>query len=381
MALFDYTLEATSGHARAGSFETAHGIVRTPLFMPVGTSATVKGIRPETLHEIGAQIILANTYHLSLRPGADLVEEAGGLHSFMNYSGPILTDSGGFQVFSLADTLKLDEDGLTFKSIYDGSKIRWTPESNMEIQQNAGSGYRHAARSMHALSCRIRLRRSCCRAFSQLGAALPGGHTRSDQTLFGIVQGGMELDLRMKSIELLTAINDESIANGHKGFGGFGIGGYSVGEEHEVMFETLGAVAQSLPENKPRYLMGVGNPTTLVRAVREGVDMFDCVLPTRTARMGTAFSSTGRMNMRNAKFTRDFTPLDHSCTCPTCQNYTRAYLRHLVKQNEMLGAILLSVHNLHFLLDLMRRAREAVLAGEYEQFYEEWMNSPAAKDY
>ena len=236
MALFDYTLEATSGHARAGSFETAHGIVRTPLFMPVGTSATVKGIRPETLHEIGAQIILANTYHLSLRPGADLVEEAGGLHSFMNYSGPILTDSGGFQVFSLADTLKLDEDGLTFKSIYDGSKIRWTPESNMEIQQKLGADIVMQLDQCtpypaeydfvdHAVELSANWARRCLAA-----------HTRSDQTLFGIVQGGMELDLRMKSIELLTAINDESIANGHKGFGGFGIGGYSVGEEHEVMF-------------------------------------------------------------------------------------------------------------------------------------------------
>ena len=180
-----------------------------------------------------------------------------------------------------------------------------------------------------------------------------------------------------ESIRRLREIEDESLAAGGRRFGGFGIGGYSVGEDHETMFETLGQVARALPEDRPRYLMGVGNPTTLVRAVREGVDMFDCVLPTRTARMGTAFSSTGRMNMRNA----NFTPLDHSCTCPTCQNYTRAYLRHLVKQNEMLGAILLSVHNLHFLLDLMRRAREAVLAGEYEQFYEEWMNSPAAKDY
>ena len=191
----------------------------------------------------------------------------------------------------------------------------------------------------------------------------------------------MHLDLRLESIRRLREIEDESLAAGHRRFGGFGIGGYSVGEDHEVMFETLGAVARACPEDRPRYLMGVGNPTTLVRAVREGVDMFDCVLPTRTARMGTAFSSTGRMNMRNAKFARDFTPLDPACTCPTCQNYTRAYLRHLVKQNEMLGAMLLSVHNLHFLLDLMRRAREAVLADAYEDFYRAWMDSPAAADY
>ena len=194
-------------------------------------------------------------------------------------------------------------------------------------------------------------------------------HKRPDQTLFGIVQGGMELDLRL-----------ESVAGGRR-FGGFGIGGYSVGEDHEVMFQTLGEVARACPEDRPRYLMGVGNPTTLVRAVREGVDMFDCVLPTRTARMGTAFSSTGRMNMRNAKFTRDFGPLDPACTCPTCQNHSRAYIRHLVKQNEMLGGILLSIHNLHYLIDLMRRAREAVLADAYEEFYEQWMASSAAKDY
>ena len=206
-------------------------------------------------------------------------------------------------------------------------------------------------------------------------------HKRPDQTLFGICQGGMELDLRLQSIEKLLRIEQESLDAGGRRFGGFGIGGYSVGESHEVMFETLGTVARALPEERPRYLMGVGNPTTLVRAVGEGVDMFDCVLPTRTARMGTAFSSTGRMNLRNAKYARDFGPLDAQCTCSTCQNHSRAYLRHLVKQNEMLGAILLSVHNLHFLIDLMARARKAVLAGEYDEFLRSWMESPAAKDY
>ena len=381
MALFDCTIEAQSGHARALSYETAHGTFRTPMFMPVGTSATVKGITVDQLHDLQSQVVLANTYHLSMRPGADLVEEAGGVHKFMNYDGPMLTDSGGFQVFSLADTLKLDADGLTFRSIYDGSYVRWTPESNMHIQEQIGADIAMqldqctpypAERSFvaNAVDLSANWARRCLAA-----------HKRLDQTLFGIVQGGMELDLRMESIRRLRQIEDESLAAGGRRFGGFGIGGYSVGEDHETMFETLGQVARACPEDRPRYLMGVGNPTTLVRAVREGVDMFDCVLPTRTARMGTAFSSTGRMNMRNAKYTRDFTPLDHNCTCPTCQNYTRAYLRHLVKQNEMLGAILLSVHNLHFLLDLMRRAREAVLADAYEEFYQAWMNSPAAKDY
>ena len=381
MALFDFTLDATSGHARAGSFETAHGTFKTPVFMPVGTSATVKGIRTQTLEEIGAQVILANTYHLSLRPGEDLVAEAGGLHKFMNYNGPILTDSGGFQVFSLADTLKLDDDGLTFRSIYDGAKIRWTPESNMDIQQKLGADIIMQLDQCTPYPAEYDFVDKAVELSANWARRCLAAHTREDQTLFGIVQGGMELDLRLKSVELLQQINDESIAAGHKGFGGFGIGGYSVGEEHDVMFETLGQVARALPEDKPRYLMGVGNPTTLVKAVGEGIDMFDCVLPTRTARMGTAFSSTGRMNMRNAKYTHDFTPLDHACDCPTCKNHTRAYIRHLVKQNEMLGAILLSIHNLWFLIHLMERAREAIRAGSYDEFLADWMNSPAAQDY
>lgn len=381
MTLFDFSIAAQCGHARAALFETAHGVVRTPLFMPVGTLASVKGIRPETLKEIGAQIILANTYHLSLRPGADLISEAGGLHSFMAYDGPILTDSGGFQVFSLADTLKLDDDGLTFKSIYDGSKIRWTPELNMEIQQKLGADIimqldqctpYPATRTFvsDAVDLSARWAKRCLAA-----------HTRTDQTLFGIVQGGMELDLRLRSVEALQTINDESLAHGHKGFGGFGIGGYSVGEDHEVMFQTLGKVAQALPENKPRYLMGVGNPTTLMRAVHEGVDMFDCVLPTRTARMGTAFSSQGRMNMRNAKYSHDFGPLDEACDCPVCQKHSRSYIRHLVKQNEMLGGILLSIHNLYYLIHLMDVVRESIIVGTFEDFYDDWMHSPAANDY
>ncbi len=381
MALFDFAIQAKSGNARAATFETAHGVVQTPVFMPVGTHATVKGTLPETLHQLGAQVVLANTYHLSLRPGADLVAEAGGLHKFMNWDGPILTDSGGFQVFSLADTLKLDGDGLTFRSIYGGDRVRWTPESNMEIQELLGADI-----AMQLDQCtpypatREFVREAVDRSAAWAKRCLVA-HKRADQALFGIVQGGMELDLRFDSVHRLVEIGAANKASGGRDFDGFGIGGYSVGEEHDVMFETLGEVARELPENKPRYLMGVGNPTTLVRAVREGVDMFDCVLPTRTARMGTAFSSTGRMNMRNAKFTRDFTPLDHNCDCPTCRQYTRAYIRHLVKSNEMLASILLSQHNLYFLLNLMRKAREAVLADAYEEFYQEWMSSPSAKDY
>ena len=381
MGLFDYRIEAECGHARAGRFTTAHGDFMTPMFMPVGTSATVKGIQPRQLHELGAQVVLANTYHLSMRPGADLVAEAGGLHSFMAYDGPILTDSGGFQVFSLADTVKLSDDGVSFKSIYDGANIFWTPEDNMVIQEKLGADIIMQLDQCPPYPAERAFVERAVELSANWGKRCLEAHARSDQALFGIVQGGMHFDLRCESIRRLLEAEDENAAKGGRRFDGFGIGGYSVGEEHDMMFETLGDVARTLPADRPRYLMGVGNPTTLVRAVHEGVDMFDCVLPTRTARMGTAFSSTGRMNLRNAKYTHDFGPLDEACTCPTCQTHTRAYIRHLVKQGEMLGAILLSVHNLHYLLDLMRRAREAVVDGTYEDFYRAWMDSPAADDY
>ena len=382
MALFDVTVDARDGNARAISFDTAHGTVHTPMFMPVGTHATVKGVTVDQLHDMKSQVVLANTYHLYMRPGVDIIERAGGVQKFMNYDGPMLTDSGGFQLFSLDHMMKTDPDGVSFHARdYDGSKHRWTPESNMDIQQRIGAdivmqldqciGY-PAEKEAVAASTKLSWEwaERCCAA-----------HTREGQALFAIVQGGMHRDLRLESARRLMEIDAASRAAGHKGFQGFGIGGYSVGEPHDVMFETLGAVCEALPQDKPRYLMGVGNPTTLVRAVREGVDMFDCVLPTRTGRMGTAFSHQGRMNLRNAKYKEDFTPLDPQCSCPVCTQYTRAYLRHLVMQKEMLGGILLSMHNLHFLIDLMAKAREAVLAGEYEAFYQDWMNSPAADDY
>ena len=381
MALFDCRLDAQSGNARALTYETAHGSFQTPMFMPVGTSATVKGVTTDQLRALGSQVVLSNTYHLSLRPGADVVEAAGGLHAFMNYDGPMLTDSGGFQIFSLSDTRTLDDDGVSFRSIYDGSPVRWTPEDNMALQEKLGADI---AMQLDQCTPYPADRSFVARAVdlsSMWARRCLAAHTRPDQTLFGIVQGGMELDLRLESIRRLRGIEDESQAAGGRRFGGFGIGGYSVGEEHEVMFQTLGLVARALPEDRPRYLMGVGNPTTLVRAVGEGVDMFDCVLPTRTARMGTAFSSAGRMNMSNAKYKDDFGPLDPECSCPTCQSYSRAYIRHLVNQNEMLGGILLSLHNLHYLLELMRRARQAVLDDAYEEFETQWMASPAAKDY
>ena len=381
MALFETHIDATSGHARALTFNTAHGDFHTPMFMPVGTLASVKGILPESLSTLGSQVVLANTYHLSLKPGAEIVEEAGGIQKFMNYPGPMLTDSGGFQIFSLADTVKLDNDGVTFSSIYDGAKIHWTPEDNMRIQESIGADI---AMQLDQCTPYPATREFVTRAVdlsANWARRCLAAHKRPDQALFGIVQGGMHLDLRLESVRRLGEISRESEEAGGRGFDGFGIGGYSVGEPHDMMFETLGDVARALPENKPRYLMGVGNPTTLVRAIREGVDMFDCVLPTRTGRMGTAFSHEGRMNMRNARFTHDFGPLDPQCSCPVCTQYSRAYLRHLMKTGEMLGGILLSMHNIHFLTNLAAEAREAVLADAYEDFYRAWMESPAAKDY
>lgn len=379
--LFSVTVDGESGNARALTFTTAHGPVQTPLFMPVGTRATVKGVLPSTLTQLGSQVVLANTYHLAMRPGADLVAEAGGIHRFMNYPGPMLTDSGGFQIFSLADTVKLDDDGVTFASVYDGTKIHWTPEDNMAIQQKIGADICMQLDQCPPYPATREFVERAVDLSARWGERCLAAHTRADQALFGIVQGGMHLDLRLESIRRLTAASDADIARGGAGFKGYGIGGYSVGEDHETMFATLGQVARALPVDKPRYLMGVGNPTTLVRAVGEGVDMFDCVLPTRTARMGTAFSHEGRMNMRNARFVHDFGPLDPACDCPVCTQYSRSYLRHLVKTGEMLGGILLSIHNLYFLLELMRQARAAVLADAYDEFERAWMASPAADDY
>ena len=372
---FDVVAEDPATHARAGVLHTPHGDIPTPIFMPVGTKATVKGVLPGQLGELGAKIILANTYHLSQRPGADLVAEMGGLHDFMQWHGPILTDSGGFQVFSHGDFTRLTDDGVTFRTVdYDGSYVHWTPEDNMGIAQKLGAdivmqldqcpGY-PAPRSFveRAVELSNIWAERCFRA-----------HDRTDQALFGIVQGGMHMDLRLRSLRHLEECGD---------FPGYGIGGYSVGEDHETMFETLAPlVSEHMPQGKPRYLMGVGNPTTLVRCVACGVDMFDCVLPTRTARMGTAFSSEGRLNLKNARFTHDRGPLDDTCTCPVCTGgYTRAYLHHLVRQREMVGSILLTLHNLHYLLDLMRRAREAIVCGRYGAFVSTWEDLPAARDW
>ncbi len=339
--------------------------------MPVGTRATVKGVTTPQLHEIGAQVLLANTYHLFLRPGSDVVRDAGGLHRFMNWDRAILTDSGGFQIFSLADTLKLDDDGVTFRSIVDGAWHRWTPEDNMRVQEDLGADIIMQLDQCPPYPAEEQAVATAVRRSAEWARRCKDAHMREDQALFGIVQGGLYPHLRKESIERLVDI----------GFPGYGIGGYSVGEPHELMLESLPEVCAALPADRPRYLMGVGNPTTILQAIGAGVDMFDCVLPTRTARTGTAFSSEGRMNLKNARYARDFGPLDPACGCPTCASYSRSYLRHLVQMKEMLASTLISVHNLAFLLDLTARARTAVAEGRYAAFLGEWLDGPGADDY
>lgn len=372
---YDVVAEDPATHARAGVFHTPHGDIPTPIFMPVGTKATVKGILPETLERMGTKILLNNLYHLSQRPGADLVERMGGVHRFMRWGGPILTDSGGFQVFSHEQFFKLSDEGVRFRAVdYDGRWQEWTPEQNMRIAQQLGADIvMQLDQCVGYPATRAKVARSV-ELSSMWADRCFASHTRKDQALFGIVQGGMHLDLRVRSIEHLENTGD---------FPGYGIGGYSVGEDHETMFESLAPLcAEHMPRNKPRYLMGVGNPTTLVNGVAAGIDMFDCVLPTRTARTGTAFSNEGRINLKNARFRDDERPLDEGCGCPACAGgFSRAYIHHMVRQKEMLGSILISEHNIYYLLDLMRRARESIIAGTYGEFVSGWMASPAANDW
>ena len=372
---YDIVAEDPATHARAGVLHTPHGDIPTPIFMPVGTKSTVKGLLPETLERMGTKILLNNLYHLSQRPGADLVERMGGVHRFMRWGGPILTDSGGFQVFSHEEFFKLSNKGVKFRAVdYDGRWQEWTPEQNMVIAQKLGADIvMQLDQCVGYPATRAKVARSV-ELSSMWADRCYAAHTRKDQALFGIVQGGMHLDLRVRSIQHLEDAGD---------FPGYGIGGYSVGEDHDTMFESLEPLcAEYMPKGKPRYLMGVGNPTTLVRGVAAGIDMFDCVLPTRTARTGTAFSNEGRINLKNARFREDDRPLDESCGCPACSGgFSRAYIHHLVRQKEMLGSILISEHNIYYLLDLMRRAREAIIAGTYGDFVSSWMDSPAANDW
>lgn len=350
---------------------TAHGEVRTPAFMPVGTRATVKGMTPETLAGIGASIVLANAYHLFLRPGHGLVDRAGGLHAFMNWDRPVLTDSGGFQIFSLSDTLRVSDEGVEFRSVVDGTTHAWTPEENMAIQEALGADVAMVLDVCPPYPAEESVVARAVRRSASWAARCKAAHASPDQLLFGIVQGGLYPHLRAESVERTAGI----------GFSGYGIGGYSVGEPHDRMLESLEPVAAALPSDAPRYLMGVGSPTTMLRAAALGVDLFDSVLPTRTARLGTALTSRGRMNMRNARWADDLAPLDVACSCPACAGFSRAYIRHLVNAKEMLGAILLTTHNLWFLSHLMERAREAVLGGRYGVFLREWLEGPGAEDF
>lgn len=337
--------------ARLGRLHTPHGVIETPIFMPVGTQATVKAMTPEELKEIGSQIILSNTYHLYMRPGHDLIERAGGLHKFMNWDKPILTDSGGFQVFSLGPLRKIKEEGVEFRSHLDGSKHFLSPEKATEIQNALGSDIIMAFDECAPYPAdRQYVKNSLERTTRWLERCKAAHKYPEKQALFGIVQGGMYKDLREQSAKEITAID----------LPGYAIGGLSVGEPKDMMYEVLDYTVPLLPEDKPRYLMGVGSPDDLLEGVLRGIDMFDCVLPTRIARNGTAMTSQGKVVVRNASYAEDFTSLNPECDCYTCKNYTKAYLRHLIKCNEILGARLLTIHNLRFLLKMMENVREAI---------------------
>jgi queuine tRNA-ribosyltransferase len=358
-----FHLLGRQGRARAGVFTTPHGEIRTPAFAPVGTQASVKAVTPRQLAELGVDLVLANTYHLYLRPGDELIRDLGGLHKFMNWPGPILTDSGGFQIFSLAESRRVDEDGVTFKSHIDGSTHRLTPEKSIAIQENLGADIIMAFdecagpydRSYSELAV-VRTHRwaELCRQ----------AQTRSDQALFGIVQGGIFPDLREHSARFLVDLD----------FPGYAIGGLSVGETKNEMHAVLELVDDILPEEKPRYLMGVGTPADLVNSVLRGIDIFDCVLPTRLARHNAALTRQGgRLNLVNAGNASDPGPIDEGCTCYTCQHFSRAYLRHLIVAREMLSATLLSIHNLHTLLQLAGELRQSILDGKLDEYAQDFL--------
>ena len=350
-----FTIVATDGAARAGVLHTKHGDVPTPAFMPVGTKATVKGLGPETLRALGTSILLGNSYHLHFRPGADLIEGLGGLHLFMGWHGPILTDSCGYQVFSLRDTiLAVDDEGVTFRSVYDGSSARFTPDLVAQIQRRLGSDIAMCLdvcppAGPPGAELEAAVRRTSLWAERQRRAPRAEG-----QLVFGITQGGVDAELRRRSVEEIAEL----------GFDGYAIGGLTVGEERGAMLETTALAAALLPADRPRYFMGIGDPAGILEVVERGVDMFDCVLPTRLGRTGAALTWEGRLNLRNARFARDDGPLDPECPCTACRRHSRAYLRHLVTQDEMLGLILLSEHNVRFLLDLTAGARASVERGE-----------------
>lgn len=360
--MFEFKIGATDHRARAGVFRTPHGDLQTPLFAPVGTQATVKTLTPSQVRDVGATLVLANTYHLYLRPGDELIREFGGLHQFMQWSGPILTDSGGFQVFSLAKCREIDDDGVTFKSHIDGSSHRLTPEKSMSIQENLGadivmafdecSDPNDADHTLQAMERTHRWAERCLAA-----------KTRSDQALFGIVQGGINAEMRAESSHFNAGLATPGIA----------IGGLSVGETKEQMHVMLDVVTEVLPPGKPRYLMGVGTPEDLIDAVARGIDIFDCVLPTRLARHHSAFTPEGRLNLMNAGFARDQRPLDDACDCYTCRTFSRGYIRHLIAARELLAGTLLSIHNLRALICLVGEMRAAIQAGTFQDRVPRWL--------
>ena len=364
---FELLKESKDSMARLGRLHTPHGIIETPVFMPVGTRATVKAMTPEEVKDLGAQIILSNTYHLYLKPGHDLIREAGGLHKFMNWHGPILTDSGGFQVFSLGDLRKIKEEGVQFRSHIDGSKHFISPEKSIEVQNALGSDIMMTFDECAPYPSTYEYVKNSMERTTRWAKRCKDYHKDWDrQALFGIVQGGMYKDLRNESAKALVDMD----------FSGYAVGGLSVGEPKDLMCDILEYTTPLLPKTKPRYLMGVGTPDYLFEAVTRGIDMADCVLPTRIARNGTALTIHGKMVMRNAKYTRDFNKLDPECDCYTCRNYSRAYIRHLINVDEILGARLLTIHNLNFLIKLMDNIRESIKEDrfiEYKQeFYEKY---------
>jgi queuine tRNA-ribosyltransferase len=364
-----FAVAATEGAARTGVLRTAHGDVLTPAFMPVGTKATVKTVDPDELRSIGTTILLGNTYHLHFRPGEDLIAELGGLHRFMGWDGPILTDSGGFQVFSLRDTLAaVDDDGVTFRSVYDGSLERFTPESVARCQAELMSDIAMCLDicppvTVSRTELAEAVRRTTLWAKRQRAVPRAPG-----QLLFGIAQGASDPELRRRSIAEIAEL----------GFDGHALGGLAIGEDRGLMFETTAWAAAELPADKPRYFMGIGDPEGILEVIERGVDMFDCVLPTRTARTGSALTWEGRLNLRNARFARDPKPLDEDCPCPACSRFSRAYIRHLINQEELLGLRLLSLHNLRFLLDLTANARAAIEQGRLATYKQEALGRLAA---
>jgi queuine tRNA-ribosyltransferase len=357
-----FELEAADGAARTGFLRTAHGELRTPAFMPVGTKATVKAVDPDELEQLGAEILLCNTYHLHFRPGADLIAELGGLHRFMAWNGPILTDSGGFQVFSLRHTiLRQDDEGVTFRSVYDGDEARFTPEHAAQVQAQLGSDI---AMCLDVVPPPEVPRAELAEAVRRTTLWAKRQHQAKrapSQLLFGIAQGGTDRELRRRSVEEIAEI----------GFDGHALGGLAIGESREEMLDTTAWATELLPGDRPRYFMGIGDPVGILEVIERGIDMFDCVLPTRNARTGSALTWEGQLNIKGARFARDPRPLDEDCACPACTRFSRAYVRHLLNQQEILGLRLLSLHNLRFLLDLVAGARAAIERGELGSFKEQ----------